>query len=54
MLGVSPLEVTGLWTAPICRTLLQVAPLGAEMHWQARALIDGILERAGPSVPRGG
>ena len=32
LLGVSPLEVTGLWTAPICRTLLQVAPLGAEMH----------------------
>ena len=43
VLGVSPLEVTGLWTAPICRTLLQVAPLGAEMHWQTQALIDGIL-----------
>ena len=40
---MSPLEVTGLWTAPICRTLLQVAPLGAEMHWQTQALIDGIL-----------
>lgn len=43
LLGVSPLEVTGLWTAPICRTLLQVAPLGAEMHWQTQALMDGIL-----------
>ena len=41
--AVSPLECSGLWTAPVCRTLLQVAPMGAELHWQTQALIDGIL-----------